>query len=550
MKSIPLGIENFELLRHNCYYVDHTSLIENVQRAAPTTAILILRPRRFGKSLALSMLQSFYEASPEKKRTLFGDLEVGKNKTLMEMEPKPTITLKLKDIKSPTYESFLNDFAFLLKEEYLRQIKIFGEALRFDDMERIINGEKGEDVLKTAVYLLAKRLNEISGQRIYLLIDEYDTPISQAKACGYFDESIRFFQFFYGKTLKGNDFIEKAVVTGIVRIAKQSLFSGANNFLLDDGLQTLFPEPCGFSYKECKELLDYYGVKDKFENIVSWYGGYRFGDTNVINPWSVLSFLYYNKRLSSYWVSTASNSELSTIFSEGNVSLASLTEMMQSDIGVKVDISENVNYQRIHATEDSFLLYLRGAGYLTLSEFTDDNGAILKIPNHEIELSLPREVIAHVTGDSSERIRAIYSIKEAFLKGDETALEKLIQDQLLSSFSYYDFGSEKAYQVMVLTLASLLFGESIVKSEVNSGEGRCDIIISPKNEGGFGAIIEIKYLKSRTSEQRLQTTSESALRQIISHRYYEELKERKANPIKAYGFAFQGKRVSIAKKTL
>lgn len=550
MKSIPLGIENFEILRQSCYYVDHTSLIENVQRAAPTTAILILRPRRFGKSLALSMLQSFYEASPKKKRALFGDLEVGKNKTLMEMEPKPTITLKLKDIKSPTYESFLNDFAFLLKEEYLRQINIFGEALRFDDMERIINGEKGEDVLKTAVYLLAKRLNEISGQRVYLLIDEYDTPISQAKACGYFDELIRFFQFFYGKTLKGNDFIEKAVVTGIVRIAKQSLFSGANNFLLDDGLQTLFPEPCGFSYKECKELLDYYGVKDKFESIVSWYGGYRFGDTKVINPWSVLSFLYYNKRLSSYWVSTASNSELSTIFSEGNVSLTSLTEMMRSDIGVKVDISENVNYQRIHATEDSFLLYLRSAGYLTLAEFSDDNGAILKIPNHEIELSLPREVIAHVTGDSYERIRAIYSIKEAFLKGDENALEKLIQEQLLSSFSYYDFGSEKAYQVMVLTLASLLFGESIVKSEVNSGEGRCDILISPKNERGFGAIIEIKYLKSRTSLQRLQATSESALKQIISHRYYEELKERKANPIKAYGFAFQGKRVSIAKKTL
>lgn len=550
MRSIPLGIENFEILRKSCYYVDHTSLIREIERVAPTSAVLILRPRRFGKSLALSMLQCFYESDIEKKAELFSGLKISDDADLMNMPPRPVIALKMKDIKSASYASFLDDFAFLLKDEYQRLRKVYGSALQIREMDAIVEGDKSEDTLKVAVYLLSKYLYELTGQRVYLLIDEYDTPISQAKANGYIDDAIRFFQFFYGKTLKGNDYVEKAVITGIVRIAKQSLFSGANNFLLDDGLQTAFQEPCGFSYEECKQLLDYYGALDNYDQIVSWYGGYRFGNVDIVNPWSVLSYLYYNKRLATYWVSTASNSELSSIFSTNNVSVSSLSNMLHNETGAKVDLSENVNYQRIHATEDSFLLYLRNAGYLTLSSFTDDNGAILRIPNHEIKLSLPREVISHVLGESNERIRAIYAFKEAFINGDEMALEKLIEEDLLSCFTYYEFGSEKAYQVMVLTLSSILFGESIVKSEVIAGEGRCDVLVSPMNEGSFGAVIEIKCLKSRTSKERLDICASSALNQILTHHYCDELKLRKAHPIKAYGFAFQGKRVSIARKTI
>ena len=197
MKSIPLGIESFEDLRKTSYYVDHTSLIESIEAFAPTSAILILRPRRFGKSLALSMLQSFFESDCQKRKALFSGLSIEKNKSLMALSPKPVIYLKFKDLKSQTYEKFLRDFAVLINEEYQRQKTKYDSALICPGLEKIVSETTDETALKNATYVLAKSLYDATGSKVYVFIDEYDTPISQAMANGYFDEASRFFQFLY-----------------------------------------------------------------------------------------------------------------------------------------------------------------------------------------------------------------------------------------------------------------------------------------------------------------------------------------------------------------
>ena len=380
------------------------------------------------------------------------------------------------------------------------------------------------------MYRLTASIYKETGKRACVLIDEYDIPVSHANSRGYFDKAIPFLQVFYGKLVKGNDYLEKAIVTGIIRIAKQSLFPEANNFILDDGIQGILSEPGGFSYEETKELLKEFGDESYYDQVNRWYGGYRLGDTMVVNPWSVLSYLLYRKRFASYRVSTASNSELKTIFGDDSAFLDALNKLLGNGQTYPVDISENTNYQQPHATVDGFLLCLRAAGYLTLSDFDVVNKAILTIPNKEISLTLPNEIISHYHGGDNGAMQAFASLKKAFINGDEKALEELIRENVLSSLSYYEFSDEKAYQVIMLIVLALLFDEAIVKSEVNAGDGRCDIMISPKNERGFGSVLGIKHLKSRTSAERLCKSAESALSRTLSHRYYEELQKKGTPP--------------------
>ena len=546
MKSIPLGVENFGEVIQNSYYVDHTLFIEELERLTPTSAVLILRPRRFGKSLTLSMLRFFYESDKNDRDTLFDGLKISNNKKLMSGQKKPVLHIKLKDLKPKDYSSLIQGFYALIEEEYLRQRAIWGEQFHCSLLDAWKTSGFNEYDLQTSLYELSKALYNFTGKRVYLLIDEYDTPISNAKYHDYFDDAISFFRTLYGKALKGNDFIEKSVVTGILRIAKQSLFSETNNFVLDDGLQTAFTEPCGFTYAECADLLRYYGAEKSMDNVVTWYGGYRFGDTLCVNPWSVLSYLFYQKRFATYWVSSASNSELSTVFSADKISIVSLNRLLGGMEKAKADIAENINYQQIDYSMDSFYLYLRAAGYLSLSEYTEDNAAMMCIPNREIEITFPNEVIKRYTHGLNDQRHLSSQIKQAFSSGDADLIQRLFEDELLPSFSYFDFGSEKSYQIMVLTLAALLFENSTVQSEAITGEGRCDILIAPKNEMDYGAVLEIKYLKARTSQERLQKSAQGALKQIADNRYCSWLIREKANPIYAYGISFQGQRVAVA----
>ena len=546
MKSIPLGVENFREVIQNSYYVDHTVFIEELERLTPTSAVLILRPRRFGKSLTLSMLRFFYESEPCDKEALFRGLKISKNKVLMSGEKKPVLHIKLKDLKPKDYASLNQGFFALIEEEYQRQRSIWGEGLCCPLLDNLKTSGLNESDLQSSLYELSKTLYVYTGQRVYLLIDEYDTPISNAKYYDYFDDAISFFRTLYGKALKGNDFIEKSVVTGILRIAKQSLFSETNNFVLDDGLQTAFTEPCGFTYSECADMLRYYGADESMDKVITWYGGYRFGDTLCVNPWSALSYLFYQRRFATYWVSSASNSELSTVFSAEKISIVSLNRLLGGVEKAKADIAENINYQQIDYSMDSFYLYLRAAGYLSLSEYTDDNGVILRIPNREIEITFPNEIIKRYAKGLNDQRLLSSQIKQAFSSGDESMIQKLFEEELLPSFSYFDFGNEKSYQIMVLTLAALLFENSIIQSEAVVGDGRCDILIAPKNEGGYGAVLEIKYLKARTSQERLQKSAQGALKQVVDNKYCSWLIRGKANPIYAYGISFQGQRVAVS----
>ena len=541
MKNIPLGIEDFASLIKTSYYVDHTRLIEKIESFPETSSILLLRPRRFGKSLHLSMLKYFYESDSTSRNNLFEGLYVANNKELMTSKTKPTIMLRLKDLKANNYDDFLLELFTLINKEYQTANDKYGIN------NTLTNDKKIDEIaLKNSIYQLMNFIYNKTHQKVVILIDEYDTPISYAYNNGYYDKAIEFMRVFYGKILKGNEYLDRAVVTGVIKIAKESLFSDTNNLIVDDGIMSIFDEPCAFSYEETKELLSYYDALEEYEKIIKWYGGYTFNNQNYVNPWSVLSYLLYNKRFATYWSSTASNSELSLLIN--NDSLDVIYNLFNTKETLPIDFNESINYQNFNSSSNTLMQFLRSTGYLTVKEFTLDNKMILKIPNEEINITFPNEVVNRYMKDNHRLV--LYEAKKAMINGDEKALETIIKENLLNALSYYEFGNEKVYQIMMLTLASLIFTNHIVYPEVNAGEGRCDIMISPKNEKDYGAIIEIKSLKAKTSIERMNNSSLNALEQIKKHRYHEELIKRNACPIYAYGICFYKNNIVIKSEKL
>lgn len=552
MKKLPIGIENYKEVVDECYYVDKTLLIKEIIDLPVSTAILFTRPRRFGKSLNLSMLQTYFEAG-EDNRAFFDNMKImgcGQRYT-DEMGKYPVIRLVLKNIIGNSWEVIQAKLKDLISKEYGRHREILksGKLSLADTTYYLAIEEQSADIIQysSALQKLSYYLYMSTGKKTMILLDEYDAPLEEGRQNGFYDTAVSFFRSFYGEALKGNDALRVAVVGGVMQIAKESLFSGLNNLIVGNITASGYGEYFGFTREETEEILRYYHRDADIKQIESWYGGYYFGGTEVYNPWSILLFAQ-SGILQPYWTSTGKNSLIGDLLVKAPAeSLESLNKLLNEEDQF-CRINTSIDYREIIPSRDILYSFLAASGYLSAYRRIDGLVFKVRIPNTEISEIFSTEIKSRYVPQSADS--EYYSLKEAFLSGNADKLTSALQKYLLSTFSYYEFSDEKNYQVMVLSISALLFDNHVVKSEVNAGNGRCDIMISPKNEKEMGAVIEIKHYKNRASANRFRQDSERALQQILEKDYVEELRARNACPIIAYGIVFYKNKAFVSSKMI
>ena len=533
MKPIGIGIDDFrEIILTNSFYVDKTKFIEELEKDTSKVQ-LITRPRRFGKTLNISMLKYFYNIeNREENRKLFSNLYIEKSPIFSEQGKYPVIFLSFKDIKAENLDSMYSElrrnfselfdnYKFLRKNLDERAIEIFDSIWK----EKI--GANYSNSLK----FLCKCLYEYYNQEVILLIDEYDTPIISAYEYGYYDKIKTFFTTMYGSALKGNLSLKKAVVTGIMRISKENIFSGLNN-KVNSILESSFSQYFGLTEEEVEQSLRDYGIEYKLEEIQTWYNGYNFGGTRVYNPFSITSYLD-SKKIMPYWVNTSSNTLINKILKEANNSIfKELSKLFQGGVIEKtIDIYSNFN--ELRNTEQIWYL-LTNAGYLTPVKEIDYDKYSLKIPNEEVHYFFERDFIKSFLGGRDD----FDSVLRYFLDGDFENFSYELEKILLTNVSCFDFSAnadEGYYHVFILGMMLALRREYYVRSNKEAGRGRFDLVLEPKDKRKNGFVIEFK---APNSEKSLEKESEEALSQIIKNRYDVELRERGIENIYYVGMAF------------
>lgn len=549
-KPVPLGIEFYETVSLDCYYVDKTNIIENISKFPSGTCLLFTRPRRFGKSLMLSMLQTFYEQSDIEKSKYFIGKKIWKNEQIVmdNFQQFPLIHINLKNVFSNSFESMIVKLKECMREEYQRHSDILSSNILNDEevdyFKSILSKKVSNDDLSSSLSRLSKFLHKSYQKRVIILIDEYDTPVHYAYDFNYYDDAIIFFKQFLGESLKANQSIHLAVLTGILQIAKESLFSGVNNLVVNSVLSKNMDEGFGFNENEVTDLLNYYNLSEYKQVVKDYYGGYKFGDALVYNPLSVLSFIQHGAELSCYWVNTGESSALGKLLSIDNLdSLLPLLNGKPVQSGIDIGIS----YKDLDDSLLALNTYLLSSGYLAINNSYDDFYELI-IPNKEIKQVFEREIRTRYL--KKEQIPLIIKLKRAFNEGDEKTLENIIREYLLSSFSYFEMNNEKNYQILLATTLAIVFDNAYVKNEFIAGSGRADIVVIPKDKKDVGLVIETKCLKTRTTQLRLNEAASRALNQIQTKDYDDELAKFNVKNVIIIGVAFYKNKVAVVSKII
>lgn len=442
-KPVPLGIEYYETVSTDCYYVDKTNIINNISKFPEGSCLLFTRPRRFGKSLMLSMLQTFYEKSNVDNSKYFIDKKIWDNKEVVKnnFQKYPLIHINLKNAIGSNYISMLMKLKECMREEYERHSNILaldilnGEEQKY--FSSVLSKELNDIELSSSLSRLSKFLFKVYKTKVVLLIDEYDTPVHYAYDYNFYDQAIIFFKQFLGESLKSNPSIHLAILTGILQIAKESLFSGVNNLVVNSILSKNMDEGFGFNEKEVIDLLNYYNFNECYNDVKKYYGGYKFGNAEIYNPLSILSFIQNGGELNSYWVNTGESNTLAKLFSPDN--LNSLLPLL-NDETIQSEIDIAISYKDLDNSLLTVCTYLLCGGYLSISD-SFDNLYKLALPNEEIKQVFKREIRSRYL--KNEQIPLVIRLKEAFKEGSQYSLEKIITEYLLSTFSYFEMNDEK-----------------------------------------------------------------------------------------------------------
>ena len=539
MKNIPIGVEDF-LLANKQYYVDKTLIIKDIIDNCLGKSVLITRPRRFGKSLTLSMIDYFFDNKGDYKQ-LFIDKKIFKEneKYLSYLNKIPVIHLNMKNISSNNVETMLFQTVDIISNEYRKfiELKDSNELLEIEKKEfidvinkNIDNPYLYIDSIKKLTYFLYKHYNS----KPIILIDEYDTPLEGSYQNDFYDDAIGFFKKFYSATLKSNDYMFFSITTGVLEIAKESIFSDLNNLnvcsVLDDDFKYYF----GFTEDEVKKMLIDFNINVSITDIKKWYAGYGSNTNDIYNPWSILNFINKEKFLS-YWVNTGSNLTIISLIQSIPNSIELLNKVI-NDKTTSFKFNNSISYKDIKNDNETLFSYLIQTGYLTAEAIDLYGNYILKIPNLEIEEVFKNEIIAR--GINKNHLDLANKLKLSIVNKDTKLISNILKDYIIESYSYYDLNKEKDYQIMLVGILAVLFSDYIVKSEVVNKNGRCDIMISPKFNNDLGIIIEIKKYQNRLSNSRLEAYSNKALEQIKTNKYFSELKLREARKILLYSFVF------------
>ncbi len=498
----------------------------------------------------LSMLQSFFEESEVDKTNLFLDKKIYQNKPLMKarFQRYPVLHLNLKNAIASNYEGMATKIRETISGECERHASLLESAkLSAKDKAyfRSIANEEASDLEYTSSLLkLTSFMEKVNHKKAIVLIDEYDAPAHNGYQNGFYDPAFLYLKQLFSSVLKSNDSLHLALLTGVLPIAKESLFSGLNNLITNSVLSVNMDEGFSFTENETKELLDYYGCPEQLDKIREWYGNYHFGDAVVYNPLSVLSFLQSGKIYASYWNNTADNSVLGNII-EGMSESDSLLPLISSQaVTSPIDIA--LIYKDLSSTSENILSFLLASGYLTVMEKLSDFFYSLAFPNKEIESVFQREIALRYIPQND--FPALLSMKSAFEKGEGETLKRDLEKYLLSSFSCYEIAQKKNYQAMLSTALGLIFENCLVRNEVNAGSGRADILVYSLKPGKPAFIIETKSLRSNASQARIRNCAIKAIEQIKEKDYLDEIKPYSPNFVMLYGVAFYKKRVHIEKE--
>ena len=540
MKKIPIGVDDFKkLIENNAYYIDKTKFIADILNDAAEVK-LFTRPRRFGKTLNMSTLKYFFDIqNKDENRKLFNGLDIEKSQYISEQGKYPVIFISMKGIKAPNWEDYLFQIKTLIKELY-NEFSFIREILNKSELDSFdkIWLKKDDGEYSNALKNLTAYLYKYYKKEVILLIDEYDNPLITAYEYHYYDDALPFFKVFYGEALKTNPYLKMGVMTGIIRVIKAGIFSDLNNLRVYSILSKQYSDFFGFTQNEVENALEDFNIEYELPDVKIWYDGYKFGNSEVYNPWSILNFLE-DRELEAYWVGTSNNFLINDILkntnSEINDSLEKLfnEERIEEIITGNSDLSSLLSYHKIW----ELLLF---SGYLTIDKKIDRKLYSLRIPNKEINELFKDEFIDVNFGDSLFR-----NTMEALKKNKIDSFEKYLQNILLKSTSYYDTSNEDFYHGLILGMTLYLDRNYYVTSNRESGFGRYDVIIEPKNRNNRGYILEFKVAKI---EKDLEKVSKEAIEQIIDKKYDTQLKERGIKDITLLGIAFFGKILKVSHK--
>lgn len=546
--QIPIGIEDYKSLKSKCYYVDKTHLIKRIIDSPKSSVFLFTRPRRFGKSLALSMVETFFSLG-EDNASYFSDTYIGGrgNEYMQFLNAFPVLRLNFKRADATTYGEFLKLLALDMSILCKNAINKYGLSENNRPWLSALVKEQGdESLLKTSLDRLVRALDEDCGRGPIVLIDEYDCPMDRGFRLGYYDEVQEFLKVFLGDALKGNPSLEKAIVTGVNQVSHASIFSGLNNLRVNSVFSGSGEEHFGFTDEEVEDLLAYYGCDESVGNIKSHYGGYLIQGRNLFNPWSVLSFLDSGCLYDAYWTNTGSYDLLKEAvrYLVNNTQEDLLT--LCSGSSFMTTLKKNVVFNDSFTDPSVFFGLMVSSGYLTALPVQGDFYS-LAIPNSEISTALKSEILSF--NGENNLLPLLSKLKMSFTKGNETEIKKILTEYVLASLSYFDYSLEKAYQLIVATVLSLLFQEATVESEANVGEGRCDLLVcSRKND--FAFVIELKKRKGKKSNDELLDSAKTAIKHIKSNDYCEKVRRMGVKKVILYGMAFSGKRMEVVAETM
>lgn len=553
-KKIPIGISDFkELMQNKYYFVDKSLLIKEFIKIN-AKIVLIPRPRRFGKTLNMSMLKYFFQNTSEDNRKLFEGLSIEKEKDIMEMQGKyPVIFLSFKDEKHLNFENLEVSLKGLMSDIYLEH-RYCLENPDLHEVEReyynkVLRKELSLVELGDSLGKLSKFLHDYYNKKAIILMDEYDVPIQAGYVNGYYSEVISFMRNFLSAAFKDNIYLEKAMITGILRVAKESIFSGLNNLEVASILGYDFRDKFGFTEEEVNKFFKDYKIVKDIKEVKDWYNGYVFGEETIYNPWSVLNYAAKPREgLKPYWVNTSSNDLVNMLLAKGGEDVKKDLEVLIEGVEIVKYIDDNIVMNDIDKSSENLWSFLLFTGYLKAYE-KERRGLRdyykLKIPNLEIK-SLYIDIIENWFSASIGKHR--YEIMlNSLVSGDIKTFGKLLKQFVLNSISFFDVGGyegEKVYHAFVLGLLISLADTHEVLSNRESGYGRYDVMIIPKNKSNLGIVIEFKKLDIDDAET-IEETADSALRQIEDKKYSNELIQRGIQNIKELAIVFKGEEVFI-----
>ena len=544
MKKLPIGLSDFKkLIEGNYYYFDKTNFIDEIIKDGSEVK-LFTRPRRFGKTLNMSMLKYFFDIKEaEENRKLFKDLYIEKTESFKEQGQYPVIFLSLKDLKADNWESMANYLKVLISNLCLENKYLLKNLDSFDKdlFESYINKNVKTESLKDTLKFLTRILYEKYNKKVVVLIDEYDAPLVSAYHNKYYEKAKDFFKTFYSSVLKDNVYLQMGVMTGIIRVIKAGIFSDLNNLNTYTILSDFYPNCYGLTEEEVKKALIDYNLEYEMGDVKDWYDGYRFGKSEVYNPWSILNFLHA-KELRAYWVDTSGNDLINDVLKIVRKDIVRDLKKLFDGKGLKQNLSGTSDLSRILSEEEIWELMLF-SGYLTVEEKIDEDYYILRLPNREVRRLFKRTFIEKYFGRGNKLI----DLMEALTENRIEDYEETLQDILLKSVSYNDTkkGNEAFYHGFILGMSLYLEGEYIVKSNIESGLGRYDVSIEPKNKNKRGYILEFK---ATDNVDKLEEISKEALKQIEEGKYSSTLKQTDTKEILYLGIAFCGKQIKVSYK--